>query len=323
MSEVRCTKCASTQLRWATMRRNVPFDLLQCQNCGTVVAQEDWMPPLLPLLPGRCMNCCNRRDFTGCANCGLTRDEDVQVHDELRFMVAPELNHLDAARKASREGRRLMALKLATAAAAINEDDKGDVARALRVWLLSAIGEAQHALEDAKAWVENQQDPSAMAWASYGQQLQHGAFPGTAADAYHRALLKDPYQHTIRAKRAQLLLLLHRDGQALDEMLRVFDNAKEDEAAIKIAVEVGEELCNMFETQNRDDEIARLLERGDEFVGQSAVLLAHRARLAALSGDSSVAKRDLKRARKLNPELEIYERVERAMKPQRGSWWRW
>lgn len=305
------------------MRKNVPIDVLQCTHCGHVVTQEDWVPPLAPLLPGRCTNCCNRRDFTGCVNCGLTRDEDVQVHDELRHMVAPELNHLDAARKASREGRRLIALKLATCAAAINEEDKGDVARALRVWLLSAIGEPQHALEDAKAWVENQQDPSAMAWASYGQQLQHGAFPGAAADAYHRTLLKDPYQHTIRAKRAQLLLQLHREGQALDEMLRVYDNAKDDETAIKIATEVAEELCGMFEKQNRDDEVTRVLARGEAFVGESAILLAHRARLAALAGDTSQAKRDLKRARKLDPELEIYERVESAMRPARGSWWRW
>ncbi len=305
------------------MRRNVPFDLLQCQNCGHVEAQEDWMAPLMPLLPGRCMNCGSRRDFNGCVNCGLTKEEDTQVHDELRFMVAPELNHLDSARKASREGRRLIALKLATAAAAYNEDEKGDVARALRVWLLSAIGESQHALEDAKAWVESQQDPSAMAWASYGQQLQHGAFPGAAADAYYKTLMKDPYQHAIRARRAQLLLQLHRDGQALDEMLRVFDNARDDDTAIRIAIAVGEELCNMFETHNRDDEIARLLERGEDFVPRSALLLAHRARLSAMAGDTSRAKRDLKKARRLDPELEIYERVETAMRPQRGSWWRW
>ena len=52
-----------------------------------------------------------------------------------------ECGLLDAARKASREGRRLIALKLTTAAASTNEADNGDVARALRVWLLSAIGE--------------------------------------------------------------------------------------------------------------------------------------------------------------------------------------
>lgn len=281
------------------------------------------MAPLPPLLPGRCMNCGNRRDFDGCVNCGLTREEDAQVHDELRQMVAPELNLLDASRQASRVGRRLIALKLATAAAATEEDGKTDVSRALRVWLLSAVGEAQHALEDAKAWVENVDDPSAMAWASYGQQLQHGAFPGAAADAYHRTLQKDPYQHSIRARRAQLLLQLRRDGQAMDEMLKVFDNASDDETAISIAVGVGEELCDMFEVQNRDDEIRRVIERAEIHVPGSALLLAHRARLAALGGDATQARRDLKKARRLDPELEIYERVERALRPQRGSWWKW
>lgn len=323
MSADRCPRCQAPQLRWATLRRHVPIDVLQCQNCGHVADQQDWMAPLPPLLPGRCMNCGNRRDFEGCVNCGLTRDEDIQVHDELRQMVAPELNLLDAARTASRIGRRLIALKLATAAAAVNADGQGDVARALRVWLLSAVGESQHALEDAKAWVENVDDPPAMAWASYGQQLQHGAFPGAAADAYHRTLQKDPYQYSIRARRAQLLLQLRRDGQAMDEMLRVFDNATDDEAAISIAVGVAEELCNMFEVHSRDDEISRVLERAAPHVPGSPLLLAHRARLAALQGEASQARRDLKRARRLDPELEIYERVEKALRPQRGSWWKW
>ena len=61
MSEKQCSKCGSTQLRWATMRKNVPFDLLQCQKCGHVLDQQDWMPPVLPLFPGRCINCGNSR----------------------------------------------------------------------------------------------------------------------------------------------------------------------------------------------------------------------------------------------------------------------
>ena len=42
----------------------------------------------------------------------------------------------------------------------------------------------ESALEDAQSWCETQQDPSALAWASYGQQLQANASPGAAADAY-------------------------------------------------------------------------------------------------------------------------------------------
>ena len=319
-----CPKCGSNQLRWLTLRKGrIPVDVLQCQSCGIAVGEEDWMAPLPPLVPGRCWNCGERRDFDNCTNCGLTKAEDIQVHDELRFMMDPNSTHLDAARNASRIGRRLLALKLATAAAITNEGGQGEVARALRIWLLSAIGEPQYALEDAQGWVDHNQDPSAIAWASLGQQLQAAGTPGGAADAYGNSLTKNPKQHNIRARRAQLLLELRRGGQALDEAIRVLSTEGIDDGTVAVACAVAEKLCDDFETQYRDDEIQRLLEHAGDKVESSPVLLAHRARLAAQQGDVATAKRDLKKARRLNPELEIYERVERAMKPSRSSWWRW
>jgi hypothetical protein len=153
--------------------------------------------------------------------------------------------------------------------------------------------------------------------------MQASGSPGGAADAYEKSLRKLPKQHNIRARRAQLLLELRRGGQALDESIRVFQAEGVDEATIKIACAVAEKLCDDFEIQLRDDEVGRLLEHAGEYAEQSPVLLGHRARLAALQGDLSSAKRDLKAARAINPELEIYERVERAMKPARSSWWRW
>jgi len=281
------------------------------------------MPPLLPLLPGRCWNCGDRRDFENCVNCQLTREEDAQVHDELRQMVGADISLLDAARQASHGGRRLLALKLATAAAASNEDGRGEVARALRIWLLSAIGEPEHALDDSRAWVEHTQDPSAIAWASYGQQLQSSGMPGGAADAYEKSLRKQSKQWNIRARRAQLLLELRRGGQAQDEAIKVLVQSGVDDTTVAIASAVAEKLCDHFEGEYRNDEINRLLDYAGEYVDRSPTLLAHRARLAAQQGDLSTAKRELKKARRLDPELEIYERVERAMKPARSSWWRW
>ncbi len=280
------------------------------------------MAPIMPLIPGRCVNCGARRASDVCTNCGLSRDEDRQVHDELRFMVSPKHTLFETARIANRAGRRLMALKLCTAAAAFDEHGKGDAARALRIWILAAMGDQNAALEDAKAWVESTNDPPALAWASYGQQLQHGAFPGAAADAYHKALKKDARQFTIRARRAQLLMQLTREGQALDETIKVLEHADEEQA-VKIAVLVAESLCDRFEQQLRNDEIDRLLEYAADHAETSAKLLGHRARLAAVNGDPSGAKRDLKKARKINPELDIYERVTKAIKPARSSWWRW
>ena len=53
------------------------------------------------------------------------------------------------------------------------------------------------------------------------------------------------------------------------------------------------------------------------------MLLANRARMAANAGDTAAAKRDLKAAKRIAPDLEIYAEVEAVIKPQRTSWWRW
>ena len=257
-----------------------------------------------------------------CLDCGLTRAEDMQVHDELRGLVAPQHNLLNAARQSSRQGRRLIALKLSTAAAATDEAGQADVARALRVWLLSAIGENAAALEDAKAWVEGVTHPSALAWASLGQQQQHAASPGSAVDSYGKALQLDPTQHRLRAQRAQLLMTMNREGQAAEEAALVFE-ARADDQSIATALQVAEKLCYKMEGAFRDDEIARLLERAGTYVDRSPHLLAHRARLSALNGEEADARKDLKKARRADPDLEIYERIELQVKPQRNSWWRW
>lgn len=325
-----CPACGAAQLRWVTLRRGrVPIDALQCQVCQKLAVEEDWIAPLHPIMPGRCWNCGDRRDPDHCVTCGLTRQEDVQVHDELRHIVFEEvdptsgtLSLLDAAKVASRNGRRLLALKLATAATITNENEQGDQARGLRTWLLSAIGEPKAALEDAKQWVEGQTDASALAWASYGHQLQASQSPGTAADAYEKSLRKSPKQHNIRARRAQLLIELGRGGQALEEVIRVLSTEGIDDATFSIASQVAEHLCDEFETQNRDDEVARLLEKAAGYVDRSPSLLAHRARVLGRS-DAAAAQRDLKAARRLAPDLPIYARVEKVLRAQKHSWWPW
>ena len=153
--------------------------------------------------------------------------------------------------------------------------------------------------------------------------LEPACLQGCPADAYEKALRKNPGQHAIRARRAGLLLQLGRSGQAAAEIIKVFSSEGVDEGSIGLALQVGEDLCNMYEGQYRDDEVERIVEFAADHVERSATLLAHRARVAAQQGDAASAKRDLKKARRLDPELEIYERVERAMKPARSSWWRW
>jgi tetratricopeptide (TPR) repeat protein len=299
----------------------VPIDLLSCGRCSAAVAEEDWVPPLLPLLAGRCVNCGHLRDRDGvCASCGLNATEDAEVHDELRQIVAPAADLFEAAREATRQGRRLMALKLATAAAAFHGHD---AARAFRVWLLNALGENQAALDDAKAWVENHPDPPVLAWSSLGQAWHHAGFPGAAADAFGKVLVKDPKLHDVRSRRSQILLSMRREGQAIDEALTVLDQEGVDERSADAALEVAEALASKFEEQLRNDEVARILEKSARYVGRSARLLAQRARLAAVGGDVAGAKKDLKAARRLVADLPEYQAVEKLMAQQRTSWWRW
>lgn len=318
-----CTSCGSPNLKWSTLRRVVPVDVLRCKECGTVNAEEDWLAPLLPMHDGRCINCGDRRANGVCGNCGLNPEEDQQVHDELRDMVAPIHDLINAARAATKQGRWLIALKLATAASVWSPQERHlHKARALRIWLLSAIGEPEAALDDARAWVEDTKDAPSVAWASLGQQQQHAGFAGSAAESYGKALGKDPDQATIRARRAALLMELRREGQAAEDACLVLEN-EADERTVEIALEVAEKLCDKFEAGFRDDEVQRIVERAGVHRERSAALLAHKARLAAMEGDDVTAKRELKKARRLQADLPLYERVERLIRPQRTSWWRW
>lgn len=305
------------------MRRSVAVDVFQCRDCGTSVTEEDWQCPALPMRVGRCINCGDARKRGVCQGCGLDQHEDVQVHDELRQMVDPRLNFMGAANEATRQGRRLLALKLATAAAAFDEDKQGDAARGMRIWLLSSIGDAQSAMEDAKVWVEDTADPSPVAWASLGQQYLAAGFPGSAADAFGKALAKNKDMPEIRAKRAQILLGMRREGQAAEEAYIVLTPVAVPAAAVDVALQVMTKIADDFEVQQRDDEITYILTKCHVHVERSAKLLAHRARIAALAGDFSSAKRDLKSAQALEPESPAYEKIQKMLKSQQSSWWRW
>ena len=217
----RCHKCGSDQLGWRTLRRDIPVDVLLCQSCGTPQTEEAWTSPLRPLRAGWCMNCGERRVDDVCVGCGLSRAEDRQVHAELRELVDPSRSLLGAARQASAEGRRVLGLKLATAAAATLIGEDRDTARALRIWLLAAVGEAKPALEDARFWVESAPDPPALAYASLAQQLDHQGIKAGAADAYSRAIELDGGQPEIRARRARVLVEVGREGTALREIIAI------------------------------------------------------------------------------------------------------
>jgi tetratricopeptide (TPR) repeat protein len=299
------------------------MDTLMCGACRTVSVTEDWIAPLVPLLPGRCYNCGARYGFDGCSNCELTIPETDQVHDELRALVAPGPGSLlEAAQRSARDGRLVMALKLATAAGARNELGRGEAARALRVWILSQMGYRQEALDDAKAWVDSLSAPSALAFATLGARYESTDMGGAAAEAYGRALQLKPDQHGLRAKRARLLVGVHRTGQALSEVQLVLEKST-DEKAITGALEVAGELCDNFQKKNRDGEVAEILTAVGRRADTNALLCFHRGRLAAAAGKMATAKRDLRRAVSMDSSLkERAKGLDASEEKPAKSWWR-
>lgn len=318
-----CPKCKSDKLVWASTKGHVPADVLQCQACSSIADTEDWIAPTAPLYPGRCVNCGARFDVDKCVNCELTRKEVVQVHFELRGLVEGFATFHDAAKESARIGRKVLALKLATAGAASNEAGRGVQCRAMRIWLLQALGHPDDALLDARAWVETTPDPPGLAWAIYGQQLQQADNKGGASDAYGHALKKDENQHPLRARRARLLLDLRREGQATDEAIKLVE-LKADDTSVATAIGVLEELCDAHEKRYRDDEVTRILDLVGDTIERSGKLMGHRARICGAQNDFAGAKRWLRKAKDVTPEADVYDRVlteERGEGGKKGSWW--
>lgn len=316
-----CVRCAGTDIRWTTIRSVVgdhetvvPVDVLRCARCEQIAAEDDWIVPG-PLGGDRCVNCGERRIAEACSRCGLNASEDQQVHFELLGLIWPDaptdpVPWLDAARRASKHGRRLLAAKLATAGAVFGDEASAETCRALRVWLLAAIGEGRLALADSRAWVAaGGERPSVLALASLGQQLELDGHPGSACEAYQRAATLAPDHAPIRAQRARLLFDMGRLGQASQEVVEIFKLPLSNHDVAK-ALPPAERLAERFVEHHQAEELSRLFSAVGEHAGRSARLLAVRARIAYGLGDKEAARRDLKLARQLDPNLEVFKRLD-------------
>lgn len=318
----KCNQCQKSTLKWITSRLEFPIDVLTCSDCGHRQLMEDWTPPLSPLYDNSCANCSAERKGQLCPSCGLSEEEDLQVHQELRALVFDGEDFLAAARAANRIGRRLLALKLATIAVSTEVPHRSEAARALRIWLLSAVGEPKAAYEDALTWVKISEEPTSLAWGSFGQQCEHQDKLADAAEAYEQALAIDPAQHIIRVRRATILLDQKREGQALQELLHTLAATQEESAMIG-ARAVAERLCESMDKRANHDGIMELLHALGSQIDHSAPLLAYAAYCTALAGNGRDAKALFKKAQRIEAHLEIYERVQQKIKPLQTGWRPW
>jgi tetratricopeptide (TPR) repeat protein len=229
---------------------------------------------------------------------------------------------IEAARTAAREGRHVMALKLATMAVYKGDFAAAERGRALRVHLLATIESATAAREEAEVWIKNVKPAPAIAWALLGKQRFACDAFGAAIAAYQEALKIDPNQATVRIRCAELLMKVGREGQASTELLAVLDTSPEERILLR-ATNVLEQLVTTHASNYRDDQVEELLRQFERIVPASAGLLIHRARIAAIDGNKKQAEADFARAQKLEPNREDYAKLQRLLKPERSSWWQW
>lgn len=315
-----CPECRKGKLTWETRRRgDLPVDVFACDSCGYVLAEEDWQLPLLPLRPGRCRNCGGLVRTNLCVACGLHVTEDVAVHEELRQLVHPTADALSAARLAVAMGRKLVALKLATAAAADGPSPAD--ARALRIRLLQEIGEEASALSDARQWTQDAPN-DAPAWASAALAFGAASRTGEAIAAYARALEIDPTDVAVRARFARLLLDVRRFGQALEQAYQVLASPGDRQAtltALEVVAEYTETLVRHREVLATREVLTRLGARTRNHV----VFLCASAWLADQDGDAQRAASDLVAARRLQGDHPLVGELAASVRPPRRSWWGW
>lgn len=285
-----------------------------------MLAEEDWHIPLGALQANRCRNCCARRLDGRCVDCGLALHEDSEVHEELRRLIHPTADLLASSRLAVAIGRRLIALKLATAAAL--DGPQPDVARCLRIQLLRAIGEEAAALSDAREWVHTEGRSSATAWAAYADELEVHRKPGEAIEAYLKALELAPNAHGVRARFARLLMTLQRYGQAHEEALVVLEHPGNREATL-VALEVMAAYLELLLLQGEALAVREVLAELGTRAVRHPVFLCASAAIALQEQRLPDAKADLRKARKLQADHPLVAKVEGLIKASRKGWFKW
>lgn len=316
-----CPKCRKGTLHWDTRRVvDHPVDIYACARCKHAVAEEDWTVPLEPPAQGCCRNCGGRRRSGTCASCGLTAAEDAEVHQELRQLIDPDLDLLGAALSAEEGGRKLLALKLATAACL--DGPNPTPARLLRLSILQDLGELSAALSDAKYWVRGDGARSSTAWAVYGELLLNNLRQGEATEAFRVALELDPGDHMTRARLSKHLYAMGRFAQArqgAESVLAARPGGRPERLAVGVMARYAEHLMRQGDVVAVRDVLDAL---GQETLDINARLLALDAWLHWGEGHADEARDALRQAHRMDADDRLVNELKDVVGLKR-SWWSW
>lgn len=296
----------------------MPVDVYVCTRCSYTLASEDWHFPVEPPCPGTCRNCGGARRNSFCTVCGLTEREDAEVHDELRQLIDPGEDLLTCAGLAADGGRRLIAVKLATAAI---HADRDPVARLLRISLLQDLGELKVALSDCREWLRVEKT-SGTAWTVYGEILLANLMKAEANKAFLKALELSPDDHLTRARVALHMLQANRFAQARHHAEQVMGADVEGEAR-EMALDVLTRYCRRLQEQGDVTAVRQLVDQLDHEIMGNAALLAIVAWLRWKEGHIEDARTALREARKLDASEPLVTALQKPLGIKRWSWWSW
>jgi tetratricopeptide (TPR) repeat protein len=296
----------------------MPVDVYVCNRCHYTLASEDWHMPAEPPVRGSCRNCGGRRRNTFCTECGLTEREDAEVHDELRQLIDPTEDLLTCAGLAADGGRKLIALKLATAA--IHETGEA-MPRLLRISLLQDLGELQVALSDCREWVRTH-PADGTAWTVTGEIQLANLLPAEAQKSFLKALELSPDDHLTRARVAVHMLHTNRFARARSHAERVMDQV-EDGQAREMALDVLVRYTRRLQDQGDVAAVRQLIDQLEAEVTSSATLLATVSWLRWKEGNVEDARTALREARKLDPTEPQLEALQKALGINRWGWLPW
>lgn len=311
-----CSACGRPALAWATRRvGGVAVDRLECGACQTVHAHEDWELPLRPIRPDSCWNCGGVRVHGRCHSCGLSEQEAEQVHWELADLIDPGQGLLRCAGVAAQQGRKVLALKLATAA--VHSGRHPAVSRLLRISLLQDLDEIQAALVDCQHWLRQDGGESGTAWTLLGELLDATGSSAQAIDAFETAVSLAPDDAGVRVRLAGHLMNHGRYGLARQHLERVF--LLEDPEATALARGLVARYARRLMDQGDRRAVDALLDEVRAHVRHNGTLLAVLAWSLHQAGHTKQAQKALRMARELQPDLDLLERLRQPLGIRRWS----
>ena len=240
------------------------------------------------------------------------------MHRELLELVGAK-DLVTGSAQAAEMGRRLLALKLATAA--VYDSSAPGVARLLRISLLQDLELLQAALFECRAWVRGQGAQDAHAWSLFGELQIACGRRGLGLQALEQALELEPEDAMVRARYASHLFEDQRFAQAREQALWVLSSGDSVASVVGLGVlaSYAQRLMGQRDQAAVDD---LLLELGD-WVLRDATLCAIQAWLLHAKGARRPAQDALRRAHKLDPKHPLVAELEGVLGIKRWSWFGW